>query len=278
MAQELQWSFTGLPGGSPLWLNSRKHLNLMATGSKAGDAIGVGYGSRQQYWKERTGLRKRPKPHPEAKMRMDHGIRWEDTALRLLCDGHLKGQHGPVLRPGLVISPRDPRTGATPDALLPELNAVVEVKCRFPDPERTQTVGGIQTYRDPFVPPSHLVQMMHEMHCTDTKNVFYVCLGVPAIAARNPNFKGRCPYKLVVQEYSFPKDLYEDRVWPRLVKFMDNVQTRTDPGRVPNGVGKALKDDLRKRWTPANSIEYTGVTPRIDNGFGVPWRVGRETL
>lgn len=264
--------------GGALWKAARRML--MVTGSRVGDALGVGYNSRWSYYKEQramylylTGqvdqalgrlggdgkMPQRPVPSLFARDRMRHGQRWEAHALKLfraLEMGHDIYDPRLVDFPtlGLVLSPENPEYGASPDSYIPKpVNAVVEIKCRYPN---TSTEGqpSVQCYggydSETPIPVSHLCQMVLEMHCTGATAAYYVCLGLESGAVTRPVDPGaRYQYRLVVQRFQWDQDLWDRVIHPRLQFFSRAV--RSPPGthfpcRVGAGMAKKLKAEIRE--------------------------------
>lgn len=265
----MQWRFADVKQLSPMWFGIRESL-CRCTGSRVGDAIGVGYGSRENYWKEKCKSVKYTKPqfHPVVQQRLDHGNRFEDTAIALLFERHLQippeqmKKH--LLRPGIVFYPEDCRLAASPDAMafIGGQMCSIEVKCPYPDYEKNPLDMGIRTYRhSTYLPPSHACQMLAEMAATGTSKCYYTCLGLEVGAT----YKGteRFKYELVVEEYGFNRDLWYNRVWPRVRSFMDKVDCGVNPGRMPNGTPKYIKDQLSREFKPLRTASYEGRTCEI---------------
>ena len=273
-AKTQQWAYANIEGGSQLWLWVRMYLKFCCTGSKIGDACGVGYGSRQKYFKEQAGLVKRPKFPPYVLEMMNHGNTWEDTTLLLFLKEHLPNYNRDrVIRTGIIVSPRDARTAATPDAYLPDLDAIVEIKCRWPNAEKEPQTDGIHNYVTPYIPASHHMQVLHEMHCTGTSNAYYVTLGLTASTARSKRlWKELTPFRLTVEHYKFPQKFYDRIIWPKIEKFMNCVEKKQDPGRMANGSSKALKVLLQRHLQPIGGTKYyKGFCSLVTKPVGVPY-------
>lgn len=252
--------------GGAMWNATRN--TIAVTGSRAGDALGVGYNSRWSYYREQramylflnglvdealgtlhngTGIPKRPTPSLLSRDRMAHGTRWESHALslfRALELGHDIYNSRLVKFPetGLVLSPQNPSDyGASPDAYIPKpMNSVVEIKCRYPN-TALQGAPSIQCYGgeqidnkeggfDSPIPVSHLCQMILEMHCTGATSAYYVCLGLETATVSTPCLDpNRCyQYRLVVQKFLWDQALWDRVVGPRLQCFAQAI--RAQPG------------------------------------------------
>jgi hypothetical protein len=277
VAKKLQWAFAPYLGPeSYIWKAVRRQLYI--TGSKAGDAIGVGYGSRRAYWKKKVkelarGATIKEVFHPQVQSRLDHGQRWENTALyliklhlqmRLLTVGIRQVE---VLRTGIVLSPEDSRIGATPDAYLPSQNAVIEIKCRYPNAEPDSATN--EPYSTPNIPPSHLIQMMLEMHCTGARRAIYGCLCLPYATTQCEVWrleKQAVPFKLSVEVFHWNEELWRDFIKPRLEFFMESVETKVQPKNVYKKA--ALVEYIRAKMKPFSFWNYRGTTRLLRQPVG----------
>ena len=261
-ANVLQWTFAGIQGGSRSWLIIRKCMKpLYVTGSGTGNAVGVGYDSRQAYWSEKT-QRKEKEFSAYAFKRMNYGTKWEDTVVETFANCCFKVPVE-IMRPGIIYSPFMWGVAATPDGLIPQRNAILEVKCRWP---ATDT-GEAQVYTTDDIPPSHLCQMVLEMHCSSTTRAYYVCMGLPLDVANDINHRGPVEAKFYAAEFKWSTELWRTVIHPQVSRFIQCIKQDVKPKNLKPGLKTFMIKRIRELFKPVNTHQFTR-TVTLTEHFG----------
>lgn len=205
-----------------LWFAWRKK-NTVVTGSALGAILGVSpYMSRWKYFELRTGRtswkeRERKLSHPQTQVRIQHGNRFEDRAIR----EYERYMGCRVERPGLCLSPDNSKIAATPDGYVPETKTVVEIKCPY------------QKIHNWPPPPTYIAQTLVEAHVTGAERIHLVSFLI------DPDTQ---QWEMNIMKYAMPEDLWYNEIIPEIEDFIARVE-----GRIPPPPTRC--SGMKKKWT-----------------------------
>lgn len=213
--------------GDDDWHRTRN--NCAVTASRVGDAVGVGYSSRQKYWREKKGL----EPKTEMNWRMQEGIRREPWVAELYF--RLMGAFGaPVslYTNAFTHLPEDHRMGGSVDRIV-ECDRTGE---RWVLEIKTCPDGAMRTE----LPVTHNLQMLFLCRTLQMRKAHYIahsqCQGI------------------FLAEVTWDESLWEKLIFPRLQSFAACVYSNDPPDKLEKGEKQNLIERI-KAATHVREIE-----------------------
>lgn len=205
--------------GDAEWLKVRDKCAV--TGSRVGDAVGVGYNSRQKYWRQKKKL----EPKTEMNWRMSEGIRREPWVAELYFR-IMGAMYAPVTlyTDAFTYLPWDKRMGGSVDRVV-ECDRtgerwVLEIKTAPDAPMRTK------------LPVSHNLQMLFLCKTLGLSKAHYIC-----------HSQGQ---GIFLAEVTWDDKLWDYIVMPRLRYFADMIDRNVCPPKMKAGEKESLIADIEK--------------------------------
>ena len=228
--------------GDAAWHEQR---NLSAvTGSRVGDAVGVGYNSRQKYWREKKGLDQQPPMN----WRMREGIRREPWVAELYFR-IMGAMYAPVTlyTNAFTRLPQDPRMGGSVDRIV-ECDRtgerwVLEIKTCPDGPMRTE------------LPVTHNLQMLFLCKTLGMKKAHYIA-----------HSQGQ---GIFLAEITWDDSLWDKFIFPRLQYFADKFDSNEPPLKMERGEKDHLIDVIKRR-THVKEVECVSTIRQLQEQRRMP--------
>jgi len=185
--------------------------------------MGIGFRSRLQYWREKTGRMSPQADNPA----MQQGRELEnEVAWTYDCYMRARGRRMQRLSFGFKHLPGDARFGGSPDGIVRDLDSgeiyVLEIKTRY---QKDELRG--------YIPVCHLVQMAGVAELFGLCKAHYICY--------TPN----AGYEAALVE--FAPDLWSAVIYPALRDFAVYVESDIAPPNMARGRKGFLEEEVERR-------------------------------